>query len=91
MNIPVHYYGLGETGGEARKGANVMNFYLAEQIAKDRLREARDMATVMRLMGDARPASQSLRVTLGLGLIRLGRSLAGRAPKGTAGPRRATA
>ena len=68
-----------------------MNVYLAEQIAKDRLREARDMAAVARLMGDIRPAPATLRVTLGLALIRLGRSLAGRATKGTAGPRRATA
>ena len=68
-----------------------MNVYLAEQIAKDRLREARNMATVARLMGDTRPAPTPLRVTLGLALIRLGRSLAGRAAKGATGPRRATA
>ena len=69
----------------------MMNVYLADQIAKDRMREARDMATLARLMGATRPAAQPLRVTLGLALIRLGRSLAGRAAKGAAGPRQATA
>jgi hypothetical protein len=68
-----------------------MNVYLAEQIAKDRLNEARAMARVARLMGATRPAPEPLRVTLGLALIRLGHSLAGRAAKGTSGPRRATA
>lgn len=66
-----------------------MNVYLADQIAKDRLREAREMATVARLMGTTAP--EPLRVTIGLALIRLGRLLAGRTAKGTAGPRRATA
>jgi len=90
MNIPVHYYGT-ERGGEARKEADVMNAYLAEQIVEDRMREARDMARVTRLVDATRPAPQPLRVILGLALIRLGRSLAGRAAKGAAGPRRATA
>jgi hypothetical protein len=70
---------------------HVMNAYLAEQIAKDRMNEARDMARVARLMGATRPAPEPLRVTLGLALIRLGRSLAGQTTKGAAGPRRATA
>ena len=89
MNIPVHYYGHGEA--EAREEADVMNVYLAEQIAKDRLREARELATVARMMGTTRPAPEPLRVIIGLALIRLGRSLAGRTAKGAAGPRRATA
>jgi hypothetical protein len=69
----------------------MMNAYLAEQIAKDRMREARSLARVARLMDAAGSAPTPLRVTVGLALIRLGRSLAGRAAKGAAGPRRATA
>jgi hypothetical protein len=69
---------------------NVMNFYLAEQIAKDRLNEARAMAAQARLLGAAPTAPDPLRVALGLALIRVGRSLAGQAAKSAAGPRRAT-
>ena len=68
-----------------------MNYYLAEQIARDRMHEARAMATQARLIGSTVPPPDPLRVALGLALIRLGRSLAGQAAKGTAGPRRATA
>ena len=68
-----------------------MNYYLAEQIAKDRMHEARAMAAQMRLMGSTPPAPDPLRVALGLALIRLGRALAGQAAKSAAGPRRATA
>jgi hypothetical protein len=70
---------------------DMMNAYLAEQIVKDRLKEARAMARAARLMEAAGTGPEPLRVTVGLALIRLGRSLAGRAAKGTAGPRRATA
>ena len=70
---------------------DVINHYLAEQIAKDRLNEARAMADQARLMGSARPAPDPLRVALGMALIRVGRSLAGQAAKSAAGPRRATA
>ena len=68
-----------------------MNYYLAEQIAKDRMNEARAMATQARLMVSTPPAPDSLRVALGLALIRVGRSLAGQAAKSAARPRRATA
>ena len=68
-----------------------MNYYLAEQIAKDQLNEAREMARQARLIGESRPASKSLRVALGLALIRAGRSLAGPAAKRSTQPRRATA
>lgn len=67
-----------------------MNYYLAEQIAKDRLNEARAMAAQARLMGSTRPSPEPLRVALGLALIRVGRYLAGQASKSAAGPRRAT-
>ena len=69
----------------------MMNLYLAEQIAKDRLKEARAMARVGRLMDASGVGPEPLRVTVGLALIRLGRSLAGRAAKGATSPRRATA
>jgi hypothetical protein len=69
----------------------MVNYYLAEQIAKDRLEEAREMARQARLLGPTRPVAESLRVALGLALIRAGRSLAGSAAKGNTNPRRATA
>ena len=68
----------------------MINYYLAEQIGKDRLNEARAMAAQARLMGSTRPTPAPLRVALGLGLIRLGRALAGQAVKNATGPRRAT-
>jgi hypothetical protein len=69
----------------------MMNYYMAEQFAKDRLEEAREMAAQARLVAMTRPAPGSLRVALGLALIRVGRSLAGQSAKGTRSPRRATA
>ena len=69
----------------------MLNYYLAEQIAKDRLCEARAMAAQGRLMDKARIVPEPLRVTLGLALIRLGRALAGQGAKGATSPRRATA
>jgi hypothetical protein len=74
-----------------RKGGDVLNYYLAEQIAKDRLIEAREMAAQGRLLDRGRLNPEPLRVALGLALIRLGRSLAGQAAKGATRPRRATA
>ena len=69
----------------------MINYYLAEQIGKDRLNEARAMAAKARLMEFARPTPEPLRVTVGLALIRVGRALAGQAVKNATGPRRATA
>jgi hypothetical protein len=68
----------------------MLNYYLAEQVAKDRLNEAREMANQARLLDRARSAPEPLRVALGLALIRVGRSLAGQAAKGATRPRRAT-
>ena len=69
----------------------MINNYLAEQIAKDRLNEARAMAAQARLMGSTRPNPDPVRVALGLALIRVGRALAGQPAKSATGPRRATA
>ena len=68
----------------------MMNYYMAEQAAKDRLNEAREMAAQARLVAMASPVPEPLRVVLGLALIRLGRSLARHSAK-SARPRRATA
>lgn len=69
----------------------MINYYLAEQIGKDRLDEARAMAAKARLTASVRPTPDPLRVALGLALIRMGRALAGQAVKNATGPRRATA
>ncbi|HYU15078.1 MAG TPA: hypothetical protein VEL05_03375 [Candidatus Acidoferrum sp.] len=67
-----------------------MNYHLAEQIANERLTEARAMAAQASLLRDMHYRPDPLRVTVGLGLIRLGRWMAGQAAKQHTGPRRAT-
>ena len=67
-----------------------MNYHIAEQIARDRLREARQIAAQANLIKDLPRNGEPLRVTVGLGLIRMGRWLAGSAAKRQTG-RRATA
>jgi len=67
-----------------------MNFHVEEQIARDRLREARRIAAEANLVRDLSGGSEPLRVTVGLGLIRMGRWLAGSAAKRQSA-RRATA
>jgi hypothetical protein len=89
MNVPTHYYGH-ERSERAREENEMLNYYLAEQVAKDRLNEAREMANQARLLATARSAPEPLRVALGLALIRVGRSLAGQSAKGVTRPRRAT-
>ena len=69
----------------------MINYYMAEQAAKDRLNEAREIAAQARLAAMASPAPGPLRVVVGLALIRLGRSLAGHSSKRANSPRRATA
>jgi hypothetical protein len=69
----------------------MINYYMAEQAAKDRLNEAREIAAQARLAAMASPDPERLRVILGLALIRLGRSLAGHGAKRAGSPRRATA
>ena len=67
-----------------------MNYHIAEQIARDRLREARQIAAQANLIKDLPRNGEPLRVTVGLGLIRVGRWLAGPTAKRQTG-RRATA
>ena len=67
-----------------------MNYHIAEQIARDRLREARQIAAQANFVRGLPSNSEPLRVTIGLGLIRMGRWLAGPAAKRQAA-RRVTA
>jgi hypothetical protein len=64
-----------------------MNYHIAELIARDRLREARQIAAQANLLKNLPHNSEPLRVTVGLGLIRMGRWLAGPAAKAQAGQR----
>jgi hypothetical protein len=68
-----------------------MNTHLHEQLVKERLDEARAMAARLALLRKLGPVRRPLRVTVGFALIKIGRWMAGRAPKPAAGPRRATA
>jgi len=54
-----------------------MSYYLAEQMARERLREARQIAAQANLLRDLDNQSEPLRVTVGLGLIKMGRWMAG--------------
>jgi hypothetical protein len=67
-----------------------MNAHLHEALVKERLDEARAMAAHLALLRALRPARPPVRVVVGLALIRVGRWLAGRAPR-SAGARQATA
>jgi hypothetical protein len=78
-----------EHGREARE-RDEMNFHIEEQIARDRLAEARRIAAQANLIRHLSGDSIPLRVTVGLGLIRMGRWLAGPAGKRQTA-RRATA
>jgi hypothetical protein len=68
-----------------------MNTHLHEQLVRERLDEARAMAARRALLRKLGPARRPVRVAVGLALIRVGRWVAGRAPRPAAGPRRATA
>jgi hypothetical protein len=59
-----------------------MNAHLFEQLARERLTEARAEAARLALVRALRPA-RPFRVVLGLALIRVGRWLAGRAARPT--------
>ena len=68
-----------------------MNMYLHEKIARDRLDDARAIAARNALVRTLGRVRRPVRVAVGLALIRAGHWIAGRAPRRTAHPRRATA
>jgi len=68
-----------------------MNPQLAEQMVKQRLDEARAEAAQVALLRSLRPARRPMRVAVGFALIKIGHWVAGRAPRRTVAPRRATA
>jgi hypothetical protein len=68
-----------------------MNPQLEEQVARQRLDEARADAARWALLRELRPARRPVRVAVGFALIKAGRWLAGRAPRQAGAPRRATA
>lgn len=68
-----------------------MNPHLFEVVAKQRMEEEWARAAERRLVRSLAPPSPGLRVQLGVALIRLGRSLAGRAPRPARERRRAIA
>ena len=67
-----------------------MNTYLLEHLVSMRLTEARAQTAHATLVKSLAPVRQPLRVTAGVGLIKIGRWLAHTAPR-RAAPRRATA
>ena len=72
-----------------------MNPQMEEQVARQRLDEARAEAArwalVRELRRELRPARHPLRVAVGFALIKVGHWVAGRAPRRAGQPRRATA
>ena len=68
-----------------------MNPQMEEQVARQRLDEARAEAARWALLRDLRSARHPLRVAIGYALIKVGHWVAGRAPRRAGQPRRATA
>jgi len=68
-----------------------MNPQMEEQVARQRLDEARAEAARWALLRQLRPARRPPRVALGFALIKVGHWVAGRAPRRAGQPRRATA
>jgi hypothetical protein len=68
-----------------------MNPQVEEQVVRQRLDEARAEAARQALLRDLRPARRPIRVAVGFALIKVGHWVAGRAPRRTSQPRRATA
>ena len=67
-----------------------MNPQLEEQVARQKLDEARAEAARWALVRSLRPARRPIRVTVGLALIKAGHWVAGRAPRRVEAPRRVT-
>jgi hypothetical protein len=67
-----------------------MNSQIEEQVARQRLDEARAEAARRALLREVRSAPHPVRVALGVALIKLGHWVAGRAPRRAGEPRRAT-
>ena len=68
-----------------------MNPQVEEQVVRQRLDEARAEAARQALLRDLRPARRPIPVAVGFALIKVGHWVAGRAPRRTSQPRRATA
>jgi hypothetical protein len=68
-----------------------MNPQMEEQVARQRLEEARAEAARWALTRQLRPARKPMRVVVGFALIKIGHWVAGRAPRRAGQPRRATA
>jgi hypothetical protein len=64
---------------------------MEEQVARQRLEEARAEAARWALIRQLRPARKPMRVVVGFALIKIGHWVAGRAPRRAGQPRRATA
>jgi hypothetical protein len=68
-----------------------MNPQMIEQVARQRLDEARAEAARWALLRQLRSGPHPVRVAVGVALIKLGHWVAGRAPRRAGEPRRATA
>ena len=68
-----------------------MNPQMEEQVARQRLEEARAEAARWALIRQLPPARKPMRVVVGFALIKIGHWVAGRAPRRAGQPRRATA
>jgi len=68
-----------------------MNPQMEEQVARQRLEEARAEAARWALLRQLLPARHPARVALGFALIKVGHWVAGRAPRRAGKSRRATA
>jgi hypothetical protein len=69
----------------------MMSTHLDECLVRERLDEARALAAREALVRSLRPVRRPMRVVLGWALIRAGHWIAGRAPRRSGDPSRATA